>query len=551
MPTAYDNVPYPSAVYPQTHPDRLATIGHLFGLTPARVESARVLELGCGDGTNITAMALTLPQSQFCGLDLASAPIRKGKKVVAALNLANVRLEQMDLLETPADLGQFDFIIAHGLYSWVPPEAREKILAICRGHLAEQGIAYISYNSYPGNHLRDLVRSMIRFHVRQFPEPQEQVRQARILIKFLATAKAKESLWQQVLRQQFDRIQRYVDAGFFHDDLSAANQPFYFYEFAEAAARHKLQFLAEADLTDMQVAGLTDEAQGVLRNLEQCNLVAREQYLDFIEGRSFRQTLLCHEERALERDLKPERAQALWIAADSRPAKPKAGLTGPAMEDFQRGKAVIATSHPALKCALGLLGEVWPRRVHFQELLEQARSRAGREDGGPAVSIQMDAQDLGEFLLRCYMVGFVDLHAHPSVFVTKPSAHPVASPLARLQIQQGPVVVSLRHLTLKIEDRLGQELLKLLDGTRDREQIARQLADLVQSGKVPLPDQGAPVTAPEQMEKRLREGLDHSLQNLARLGLLVNPVLVEKIAGTIMSRKRTHRTQRKGDLDRR
>ena len=101
MPTAYDNVPYPSAVYPQTHPDRLATIGHLFGLTPARVESARVLELGCGDGTNITAMALTLPQSQFCGLDLASAPIGKGKKVIAALNLANVRLEQMDLLETP------------------------------------------------------------------------------------------------------------------------------------------------------------------------------------------------------------------------------------------------------------------------------------------------------------------------------------------------------------------------------------------------------------------------------------------------------------------
>ncbi len=513
----YDTVSYPSAVYPQTHPDRLATLAHLFGMPPAPVERSRVLELGCGDGSNLIAMACTLPDGRFLGLDLAATPIAKGNRAIEALGLSNVCLRQMNLLETPGDLGQFDYILAHGLYSWVPAEVREKILAICHDHLDGNGVAYISYNAYPGNHLRDLARRIMRFHVQQFPDASEQVRQARTLLKFLAEAKSKRGHWQDVLHHQSDRIQRYIDAGFYHDDLSAINQPFYFHEFNEAASRHGLQFLAEADFTDMQIAGLTEEAASVFGKMEQCNLVAREQYQDFIEGRSFRQTLVCHRERKLERELKPEHAFDLLAAADTNPARSDADLTGRTMEDFQRAKAVIATSHPLLKSALAFLGRVWPRRVPFEELLKTARARAGTPstDGGA------DRRDLGEFLIRCYGAGFVDLHAHPSIFVTEISGRPMTSPLIRWQIQQGPSISSLRHLPLKIEDALGRELLRLLDGTRDRAALLEELGKRVTSGATPVYRDGKPVTEPKEMLEVMASQLEPSLVNLARLGVLI------------------------------
>jgi methyltransferase-like protein len=520
-PSDYDKFAYPSAVYSQTHPDRLAAIATLLGLQPARVERARVLELGCGDGNNLITMACTLPDSEFQGVDLATEPIRRGQQTIAALGLKKVMLRQMNLLETPADLGVFDFIIAHGLYSWVPEAVREKILAICHEHLAENGVVYISYNAYPGNHLRDLARRIMRFHVQQFSEPPEQIRQARSLLKFLAEAKSKPGHWQDVLRHQFERIEKYVDAGFFHDDLSATNQPFYFYEFMEAASRHQLQFLAEADYTDMQPTGLTEEAISVIRKMEQVNLVAREQYLDFVEGRSFRQTLLCHQDRRLDRELKPERVFNLFAAADVNPAKADANLTEPGMEDFQRGKAVIATSLPVLKSALVYLGQVWPRRVPFRELLNKARERARRNETASQSTLESDRLGLGEFLLRCYGVGFVDLHAYPSTFVTELSDRPTASPLARWQIRQGPTISSLRHLPLKIEDALGRDLLRLLDGTRDRAALLEELGKSVASGATAVYRDGQPVTDPKEALNVLASQLEPSLMNLARLGTLV------------------------------
>ena len=515
-PSEYDTVPYPSAIYPQTHPDRLATLAQLFGMKPAPVEGARVLELGCGDGSNLIAMAATLPAGRFHGVDLASAPVAKGKRTIEALGFSNVCLQQMNLLEMPGDLGRFDYIHAHGLYSWVPAEVREKILAICRDHLDENGVAYISYNAYPGNHLRDLARRMMRYHMPTSAGAGEQVRQARTLLKFLAEAKSKSGHWQDVLKHQFERAQHYLDAGFYHDDLSAINQPFYFHEFNEAANRHGLQFLAEADFTDMQIAGLTEDARSVLSKMERCNLVAREQYQDFIEGRSFRQTLLCRQERKLERELKPERAFNLLAAADTGPVRSDADLTGRTMEDFQRAKAVIATSHPVLKSALAFLGKVWPRRVPFAELLQTARSRAGTSP----TEEEADRRDLGEFLIRCYGVGFVDLHAHPSVFVTEISERPMTSPLIRWQIQQGPSISSLRHLPLKIEDALGRDLLRLLDGTRDRAALLEELGKQVTSGATPVFREGKPVIKPEEMREVLASQLEPCLMNLARLGVL-------------------------------
>src|SRR3954471_17103755 len=139
-PTAYDDVPYPSTPFPQTHPDRLATLATLFGMRPASVERCRVLELGCGDGGNLIPMALVLPESDFLGVDLAGEPIARGRSTIDALGLRNIEMRQDDLraFANGADAGQeqFDFIIAHGVYSWVPEDVRDALLHICRRRLA-------------------------------------------------------------------------------------------------------------------------------------------------------------------------------------------------------------------------------------------------------------------------------------------------------------------------------------------------------------------------------------------------------------------------------
>jgi SAM-dependent methyltransferase len=150
----YDEVLYPSRTLPQTHPSRLATVAFLRGMQPASIGRCRVLELGCGTAANLIPMAFHHPESEFVGLDLAERPIAFGRSNISALGLHNITLHLMDLCEAnPERLGCFDYIIAHGVYSWVPQSVRERILAISREMLNPQGVAYISYNAYPGDEL--------------------------------------------------------------------------------------------------------------------------------------------------------------------------------------------------------------------------------------------------------------------------------------------------------------------------------------------------------------------------------------------------------------
>ena len=250
--TSYDRVLYPSGVYSQTHPGRLGAVATLLGLTPAPVDRCRVLELGCGDGCERYRAGLRVPSSQFVGIDLAEKPIQFGKELISNLSLRNVELHAMDLLKVSAELGTFDYIIAHGLYSWVPENVREKIMAICGELLADQGIAYVSYNAYPGNHLRDLARGLMRYHSTHFDTPEQKIRQSRALLKFISEAKSPPELYHQILAQELERTLKYSDPGFFHDDLASINQPFYLHEVAAHASRHGLQYLGEASDSDLE-----------------------------------------------------------------------------------------------------------------------------------------------------------------------------------------------------------------------------------------------------------------------------------------------------------
>jgi SAM-dependent methyltransferase len=463
---AYDQVLYPGMPLPQTHPDRLATIAGLFGMAPAPAGNCRVLELGCGDGGNLIPMALTLPASVFTGIDLAEPAIARGCALVHTLGLENITLRRLDLMGAGPDLGEFDYIIAHGLYSWVPAEVRDRLLSLCRTHLAPQGVAYVSYNTCPGFGRHRMFREMMLYRVRGVEDPMSRVEQAVQLIGSLAECRPENKRAPVLFEDELKHLSECEPWLLYHDDLADTNYAPYFHEFAAHAERHQLGYLGEADFLEMQDDIYPEPVIRALRQFAGDDALVKEQYLDFIKGRPFRQTLLCREEVALDRRPRPEQIVGLHLASAARPVSPVPDLRPGVFEEFRgpRG-AALKTDDPHAKAALCRLGEIWPRSLRFPELLA-----AG---GEPA--------SLAEILFQGCRAGLLEAYTNPPRFAAHAGERPAASPLSRVQSQQGTLVTTLRHTTVELEDTTDRCLLLLLDGTRNRDALAGGLRAFLRS----------------------------------------------------------------------
>jgi SAM-dependent methyltransferase len=385
-----------------------------------------VLELGCGDGGNLVPMAYGLPGSTFAGIDLSERAIERARGMTGGLALDNVRFEQADL---GAAHGEFDYVIAHGVYSWVPPAARDALLAACRSCLTPDGVAYVSYDVLPGGHLREMTRSMLRWHLRDVEAPEERIAGARQLLQLIADAG----------QVQAERALEQGDAALFHDELAPHHEAVLFTDFVAHAGAHGLRFLAEADVFEMDASVLPEALTG--------DPIAREQYLDFFKGRMFRQTLLCHADASLH-------PGGLEVVREMLAATPARQVS----DGEFRGPhgATLKTDSEAVTAAMVRLGEAWPGRLPVASLGDE-----------PVVA---------ETLRRAYAANLVRLHVWSPRLATAASERPVASALARLQAAEGTRVTTLLHTSVEIGDELGRRLIRLLDGTRDRAALTAELA---------------------------------------------------------------------------
>ena len=381
--TPYDEVLYPAATFPADHPNRLATVAFLRGMEPAAIDRLSGARIGLWSGQQLSAWPSICRTASLSVLTWP-APDCGWTSFRRELGLHNISpsFNGPFRRQLPTDLGAFDFIIAHGLYSWVPEPVRGHILSVCRQMLNPQGVAYVSYNAYPGNHLRDLIRGMIRYHTAGFEDPTEKVGQARGLLKFLAESTPKQDYYVAAIRSQFDRTLKYMDEAFFHDDLSEVNQPFYFHEFISDAQRHGLQFLGEAGADDLPPDKFTPGVTQKMKELEGAPEVVREQYKDFIRGSAFRETLLCHREVEISSDLLIERIPQLYASCDAAPKADGNEDQGNQTIVFRRpGGAELETAHPLICAAIKILGSQWPAAVSFQDLLASAHLAAPIEAG--------------------------------------------------------------------------------------------------------------------------------------------------------------------------
>lgn len=494
----YDATPYQSFPFPQSQPDRLATLGRLFGAEPAPADRCRVLEVGCASGGNVVPLAVAMPNCEFVGIDFSPVQITQGAADVAALGLPNIRLLRMDILDFPEDLGMFDYIIAHGVYSWVPTPVQEKLFAICARQLAPSGIAYISYNTLPGWRMRSVVRDAMSYHTRGITDTAKRVAQARAMLDFLAdSVEGDTTAYGTTLRAEAEHTRKQRDDYILHEHLELVNLPEYFFQFIERAAQHGLAYLGEADFTKMLGSEFSPQVLETLARIAP-DVLRREQFMDFLRARTFRETLLVHKDVPLTRKVSPLRVMDLRVASSARPQRDNPDLQSNAVEGFQTpdGK-VLSTASRMMKAAAVVLAGQWPLALTFDDLYARARTllaASGTDD-------EEERKRLASDLLQCYGAGVVELHSMASPFVLEAGERPLASPIARLQAQRGLLATSLRHEhgTFNEDTR---RLFLLLDGTRTREELAAELW------------RGAPPA------DAMRE-LDAALAHLGRLALLV------------------------------
>jgi methyltransferase-like protein/SAM-dependent methyltransferase len=516
---AYDDVPYDSHPFPQTHPSRLAAVATLFGLRPTPPAKCRVLELGCASGGNLVPMAEALPESEFVGVELSARQVADGRKFLEHTGLTNVTLKHASILDVDESYGKFDYIIAHGVFSWVPTPVQEKILSICAKNLTPDGVAYVSYNTYPGWHMRGMIRDMMRYHAGRFDNPTQKVQQARALLDFLAkNVPPNSGAYATYLSAELENVRKQADYYLLHEHLEEVNDPIYFHQFAARARAAGLRYLGEARVQTMVAGNFSPEVQKTLKAVAPDQIMA-EQYMDFLRNRMFRETLLVPATVVPNWNVNPGSLRGLHIASsavpeESTPPDPNGNVTYKS-----RSGMTMTTNRPLLKAAMQVLRDAFPGTVPLEKLREDAQRLAGR-DPGNLVQAAEDGQALAGALLSGYIGSdLIELHGHPIAVAKTASEMPRATVIARLQAPRG-AMTNRRHEVVRLGE-LDRHLIPLLDGTNNRSALIEKLAAVAKRGDMKVHHNGVPLTDPEKMTAAVRAVIDQALANVTRTAVMI------------------------------
>ncbi|MGE0600856.1 MAG: methyltransferase regulatory domain-containing protein [Dehalococcoidia bacterium] len=494
--TSYDDVPYEGGMVPGTHPEHLAVLGTLFGMQPKDVRRCRVLEIGCALGGNILPMAYSLPDGEFVGIDLSARQIAMGQRLAREFDVKNLTLLTADVraLENWTDL--FDYIICHGVLTWVPLEVQQAIFSVCRKLLAPQGIAYISYNALPGFHFRAGIGEMLRYHARNFPTAEERAEQAGALLDFLVDATSTFAETQQlgayhrVLSIEHEILKTTPSFYLSHEHLVDEPSAFYLHEFIEFVTANELQYLGDTSFNTMMLRDLPDDIAEKVNSIAH-DQIALEQYRDFVVNRGFRRSLVCRKDVELHRFISPEAIQKCLFHGLLK----KDDTYGWKIAKVGGGSAIV--SEPAVAAVLETLDAALPRALSFDELLARTRESAA-----------VDVELLCAILLSLLSLNAVSFRTWAPDAATEIGERPVAYwPALKLAALGNTYLTSPFHETWP-EDPFACRLISLLDGTRTLDDLAKEMESHVEGQESTV----------ENLSRRVADGLE----TIRRAGLLVS-----------------------------
>jgi methyltransferase-like protein/16S rRNA G527 N7-methylase RsmG len=525
----YDELPYSDCPISVSRPDNLYVIGRLFQLQPAPPDNCKVLELGCAGGGNLIPLAFYWPNSEFVGVELSQHQAAQANQIIKTLQLSNISILHQDLMTLlqgqDQEFGHFDYIIAHGVYSWVPAEVQQQLLTLCNVLLKPDGIAYISYNTLPGWEQRNMLRDMMRYHSRNAATTTEQLNKSLEMLTLLHKGMPENgSLSERWVRLQAEELLEKPANYVYHDYLEKHNTPVYFHQFAQQAAQHQLQYFAEASLYTMLSSTLTTEAEAALDQFE--DPIEYEQYMDFFYLKHFRQSLLCHAQRNPQRQINLDVLKECYFYSDlyikddiDLFAQDPQSFTSPSGDSY-------VVSHPMSKAALAELLMAYPGTYGFDELKQRAAVTV--RDYGDA-KFADDADSLFSEIVNLYLSGAINVTTVDRQYTTAIEDKPKFNALSRIFCQFNKFsLASVHHDSIAL-NQLQRKLIKLADGQHDLHQITAGLSKAINenenlradyvSMRNPLIEKGS------LSESKNPEAIDpdfvrQAITNLAYLGLL-------------------------------
>ena len=466
----YNALPYPSLPVEHCQPSALAAMAAIFGVEPPRLAGARVLELGCSSGGNIIPLAARFPQSSFVGIDLAHSHVDLARRHIAELQLGNVSVEVADLATAKFEPQSFDFILCHGVFSWVPVAVQDAIFRICANSLSPRGIASISFNVLPGWHMRRIVRDICRIHAGSQGTPLQRATRARTALEEITNGLTGTDPYTLVLRNEAKRIRTKPLAYVLGEFLSENNTPVYFSEFRTRAEAAGLAYLSDGELATSLPEYFMPSAADKVRNLAMGRADALQHFMDVVSGRTFRRAVLVRNGRVADATfpVDPMRMRGLHFSAEL--TQGQAGADGGAVGFKDARGRRLSPKDPRATSMLTRLTNVFPSTQTVDELL-----------GDDSRNQQLVASVLKTLL---GMIGRQQATAFalPLKVGRDVTVRPRAWSVARLDaVSAQPWVTSLHHRAVRLSPALAV-LLPMMDGTRDHAALRDALSTVMAQG---------------------------------------------------------------------
>ena len=508
---SYDAVPYVSIPDRAHHPARLCAVAKLYGLEPALPSRARVLEIGCASGGHLIPLAAAFPEALFTGIDISPVQIAAAQSRAARHGFGNIEFAVKSFTGLQSEDGVFDYIISHGVYSWVGEELSEKLLQACGMCLSPGGVAAVSYNVLPGWRMIQALRDGALFHTAGAPSHDVRMAASRQLFSTISEHTDQGRAYGRMWREVADQLLQLPDAYHAHDVLGDLNRPVTFTDFARAASRCGLAHLADADFKANFPEAAGEAAGSAIRELSGGGHYAAEQYLDILTGRTFRRSLLVHESTALaaDRSMPDSRIDAIYLGAP-----PEATLSQNAGTDswrFGSPKHRFITLHDmATVDALQRLMERRPAFCSLASLLPASQPDAGFH------------QHLRNAFMELLRQGMLDLSAEPLPCANAVAEFPKVWRLALQDASDGlERTATLLHSVYHLSSQ-ARLLLSLADGSRSREALAGILFERLASGSATVALAGKPVTDEDTLREIAQTTVDRELAAYLSAGLLLD-----------------------------
>lgn len=446
----YSEKRYPALSHPVTDISRLAVAARLGGLQRLPFpESCRVIEFGCASGHNLLPMAARYPKSEFTGLDYSDTAIRNARKASYEAGLEKALFEVADL-EHWRPSHPCDYLIIHGVFSWVPDVVKARILDLCGQLLSDSGIACISYNTLPGWSLKRDVAPLVR-SLAANPAAAGLGGNVVAVADSLATMAGSATPHAAHLQAVCREIVRKGPEVLPFDDFAPICDAVYFAQIAGWAAERGLRYLGEADLRETLPDGIDPAALEALAPLAAEPLLL-QQTLDLLSGRTHRNSLFCRADAPVEDGTTAAVVLQFAVGRTDLP------LTGREGESW------------AVRIFRDLVEACAPACVPVQELLEETGARlAGSWDP------TRHSQEIAHFIYHSARLGMLELRIDGIEASTEVPSQPEVSRLNRHFAAHGMPVVDARHVTCRYPD--GHErLLAGMDGSRSLDDLAAEAA---------------------------------------------------------------------------